>query len=1102
MDVHRCRFVPYPPSAINAIAFSHESTPDSAGRGPPTLRLAIGRANGDIEIWNPQGGDWYQESILRGGTSRSIEGLVWTHDPEDEDVNGHKLPGKLRLFSIGYSTEVTEWDLGLGRPVRHCTSNYGEIWCMAASPRLVPNLSKDTARELRMQKIVVGCADGTLALLGTGDEELRFLRPLGRSTKRKARVLCVAFLTHDLVVAGYADSTIRVYSTTKGQQVAQMTLGGGVADKKEKGNTSSEILVWCLRVLPDRTIVSGDSTGTISFWDGKNFTLLQRLQSHKADILDLVANGDGTSVISGGMDRRTTLYRRNVRLGKNIATRWAEITHRRFHTHDVKAIAVFETREFSVVASGGLDTTPIIVPFREFGRENARTLTHLPQSSQVHSAPSKRLVVSWWERELHIWRIGAMPREDENDGPEDVDSRTRRRVGKIYLKGEESIATASLDPSGTLLAIATISETKVFMLRKSRTPSSDVLRVQQLGLPEDVQARGARRVQFSPDSKWLAVVDDKDTLYLYCFQILDGKAMINSKITHLRKKSKGQEMRKPRHGTHGSYEHHIQSLAFSSDSRILIAGSLDGSLDSWVLEGNEDLLEIDLPLTNGHTSMRSDEDDDSSDEESSPSATVFGQHWARNPSGNLPRLPSAPLVLSFRPTSTNSTCNGSTLSTANGNIGLHATRHNPHPQSHSLPKGEDRLIAVTSQHQIYEYHVLSGRFSEWTRRNPSRNFPVEFRRIMDRTMDCLWDISHPHNEDKARERLWLYGPSWLCMFDLAQDFPLPDEDPETEEGEESERAVGENDAKENAQNNRKRKRPGVDEPTMPVPGSGAGSKMQRSRLGEDDRFRLQHGLDETSVTVVRASDRRAGPSIPKSANNADDDDEDGEDGAKQDNSGANEAMMDSEVADLRSAKKVADMSASDLALARLRRPPMRDVHRGTDGGDVAGGGVANGHADEDSVSSGEDDAEGVESTGRRRGARGDTRGGEKGRGKRRGKGRVFWHTHKYRPILGIVPLERGDDDSEVEVEAVEDDEAHDKDEEAEGMDGIEGADAETGGDLTKEAGRALTSAKTAGGGASLRRLMGGIEVMLVERPLWNVQLPPRFVGDQEWNAAR
>lgn len=359
MDIHRCRFVPYPPSAINALAFSHTSTPNSPSKGPPNLRLAIGRANGDIELWNPLKGAWYQESIFRGGKDRSIEGLVWTQDPEDVDKNGDKIAGKLRLFSIGYSTAVTEWDLASGRPARHSAGNYGEIWCMAAQAKahvskLATNgFEEPTTEEAesQTQNIAVGCADGAIVLLNTTEGDLRFSRILARPSKKRSRVLSITFQNRDTIIAGHADSTIRIYDIRNTQQTRNMTLGAG-----PRGGPK-ETLVWSVKCLNDGTIVSGDSTGTLSFWDGKNYSLLQRIKSHDADILDIAVSADGQSIFSGGMDRRTTLYRRtgNDRSGKEL--RWAKMAHQRFHKHDVKAMATFETKALSVLASGGSYST-------------------------------------------------------------------------------------------------------------------------------------------------------------------------------------------------------------------------------------------------------------------------------------------------------------------------------------------------------------------------------------------------------------------------------------------------------------------------------------------------------------------------------------------------------------------------------------------------------------------------------------------------------------------------------------------------------------------------------------------------------------------------
>lgn len=355
MDIHRCRFVSYNPQAINALAFSHPPSADLAGRGVPTLRLAIGRANGDIEIWNPMRGAWFQETVMRGGKDRSIEGLAWTLDPQEDGPDGTKLPGKLRLFSIGYSTAVTEWDLENGRPLRHSSGNYGEIWCLAAQPRWQATKGKDgkvvspAEGEYTGQHLAAGCADGSIVILSTADNDLKFLRLMRPSTKR-ARVLSVTFQNRNTIVAGYADSSIRLFDIRTGQMLRTISLGKGPTGGPK------ELLVWSVKCLPDGTIVSGDSAGEIRFWDAKNYSLVQRIQGHLADTLDIAVSANGDTVVSGGADQRTVVYRKKEGEKGDKKGRWAEIMHRRYHTHDVKAFAVYETKDISIAVSGGMLT--------------------------------------------------------------------------------------------------------------------------------------------------------------------------------------------------------------------------------------------------------------------------------------------------------------------------------------------------------------------------------------------------------------------------------------------------------------------------------------------------------------------------------------------------------------------------------------------------------------------------------------------------------------------------------------------------------------------------------------------------------------------------
>jgi U3 small nucleolar RNA-associated protein 4 len=99
-------------------------------------------------------------------------------------------------------------------------------------------------------------------------------------------------------------------------------------------------------------------------------------------------------------------------------------------------MAAFEGNGMSVVVSGGPDASPMVVPLRNFGVENQRTLPRLPQQPSVQSVPSKRLVMSWWDREVLIWSIIGSS-DAEND-------RGRKLLAKVLIKGEANIVSAAI----------------------------------------------------------------------------------------------------------------------------------------------------------------------------------------------------------------------------------------------------------------------------------------------------------------------------------------------------------------------------------------------------------------------------------------------------------------------------------------------------------------------------------------------------------------------------------------------------------------------------------------------------------------------------------
>ncbi|KIX07006.1 uncharacterized protein Z518_04982 [Rhinocladiella mackenziei CBS 650.93] len=758
MDIHRCRFVQYPPQPINALAFSHPSRPKE--RTPSDLRLALGRSDGDIEIWNPRDGLWVQETILKGKKDTTIEQLAWIQDRVVNDASDGLGPahGSLRLFSTGGSNSITEWDICTGSPKRQAEGNSGDIWCFAAQPPIEEFEKKATLENgSGSQLLAAGCSNGTVILFSTEDDDLRYLRHIIAPPVKKPKVLSLTWRDRQTLVAGYEDSIIRVIDVPNRKIIRNMSLG-----KPVDGNNS---VVWTVKCLPDGSILSGDSAGELKIWDSKNFALVQRLKSHKADILDIATSASGDMIFSFGVDRRTVTYK-PVTVHPGIrASRWAEVTHKRFHRHDVKCSSSFESKDLSVLVSGGMDARPIVVPIRRHQTELHRTLPHLPQRSQISSSPISRLFISWWDREIQVYYVRKYRRPAETNFDNDAMTNSPyETLARLVMQGGENIQDANISEDGQFIVAATISSVKLFQLRETQVSGKPCIRTRQIELPHTIARLGARRVGFSPDGKWLYTIRKDNTITLTKITPSENpkeRPSIHQKIVILCRTTRNLPP-----SALGTYQRTTTQIAFSTDCRVLAVGDLSGAIDVWVVEGHEDLNVVETASHHSDdTSDSSSSSSSDSDEDEDESPIIHGQKWIRNPSGSqMPQLDSAILALTFRPSPSTSS-SGS----MNGNLGLHATRRTPHPICHERPSPDIKLLAMTATHQLIEFDVLSSKLSEWSRRNPSKYLPYDFTRIKDRVMGCFWDCT---DRETRGERLWLYGPTWLFMLDISQDLQV------------------------------------------------------------------------------------------------------------------------------------------------------------------------------------------------------------------------------------------------------------------------------------------------------------------------------------------
>jgi U3 small nucleolar RNA-associated protein 4 len=374
-------------------------------------------------------------------------------------------------------------------------------------------------------------------------------------------------------------------------------------------------------------------------------------------------------------------------------------------------------------------------------------------------------MMSWWDREVHIWHINKDPNSTDDEDIENKPPQGRKLVAKILIKGEANITSAALNSEGSLLAVATNSDIKLFQLQPK--PEEDILRISKVTVSSTFSS-GARLIQFSPDGKWLCIIRP-DSQVLLSRLLTSGTSSASSPtILHLQlTKLPRLDRKTEKHvllGGLGAYDRTVTQTAFSSDSRILAVSDLSGHIDTFVLSGHEDLSQPilnDFPqaASSSSSSSASESDSDGDGEEDAKTKLICGQHWTRNPFASLlPKLPSTPVILSFRPST------GSSTKPLTNGTALRPTRNNPNPVSHDLPSGEDRLLIVTSSSEIYEFEVLKGSLSPWSRRNPTSVFPEEFRKTLEQVRGCIWDLS------QSRERLWLYSVGWIWMFDLSRDF--------------------------------------------------------------------------------------------------------------------------------------------------------------------------------------------------------------------------------------------------------------------------------------------------------------------------------------------
>lgn len=541
MLAHRCRFVEYMPQAIHALAL------DAEGR-----RLAVARANADIEIWNIASG-WVLDRKIPGGKNQSVESIAWTTDG--------------RLFSAGHTGVIIEWDLVRLQEKNWIESFGGAIWCIKI------NHSNTT--------LAAGCEDGSVRLFSILPDELQYLRSLDGS---KGRILSLSWSKNDKVlVTGSAQNVVRKWNMVTGHATHLM---------KVESFGKEPTLIWDISILTDGTIVSGDSLGHVRFWDGEMGTLLQTIVTHEADILSLVADdtaGNGDVIYAAGIDHKIVQLSAIVdataksSIKSMVLKKYVVTGSRRDQSHDIRSLAIHPGK--NILVSGGVEPKFMVHPLNNFVKSAPKPISPFSQQPLIAFCGQNRLVCCQLESRIELWELGrAAPNQifpSNSTGTTIQQLEKERKRLEIHISENHNIVCFAISPDGKWIVVSDIQKIRLFRIEHENGPWT----VKAISGTNHLSS--GHRLAFSPVGNRFVIATFNSSL-----EVIDIVQNAQGTVTELRKvatfnqhqTSNKSLLNNGKTDSSSGFASLICSLVVSSDGKWLVSGDVDNRLYCFNLE--------------------------------------------------------------------------------------------------------------------------------------------------------------------------------------------------------------------------------------------------------------------------------------------------------------------------------------------------------------------------------------------------------------------------------------------------------------------------------------------------------------------------------------